>query len=63
MTIDQAITELFESDEFKQAAKKKSSYRVAMLRFNNDELKSGAKVELLLEFGYTITAKKTVRKR
>ena len=51
MTIDEAIKQLFESNEFKQAAKKKSSYRVAMLRFNTNELKSGAKVELLLELG------------
>jgi hypothetical protein len=63
MTIDEAIEELFESDEFKQVARNTSYLRTILRRYRNNELKSGAKVELLLEFGYTITAKKTARKK
>jgi hypothetical protein len=58
MTIDQAVKELLDSEEFKQAAKNKSTLRSLATRFNNAELKSGAKVELLLQFDYKIEAKK-----
>lgn len=58
MTIDEAVKQLFESEEFKNAAKTKSTLRSLLMRFNNNELKSGAKVGLLLQFGYKIEAKK-----
>jgi hypothetical protein len=63
MTIDQAVNELFESEEFKRASKKDAYLRNRLSRHRRGELKSGAKVELLITFGYTITAKKTVIKR
>lgn len=59
MSIDEAVQNLFKSEEFKLAAKTKSTLRSLLTRFNNNELKSGAKVELLLQFGYKITVTKS----
>jgi len=63
MTIDQAIINLLQSGEFKQAAKTNATLRSIASRYNNGTLKSGAKVEVLLQFGYEITARKIVRKK
>ncbi len=58
MTINKAMAELVNSEGFKLAARKDSRLRTYLVRYNRGELKTGATVELLLEFGYTITATK-----
>lgn len=66
MTILEAFKQLTDSEEFKTIARQRdaegSKYRVYLKRFNDDELKAGAMVELLIANGYTISADKTVKK-
>ena len=63
MTIQQAFEQIMASARFKDIAKVKDSkgshYRMLRSRYNKDTLKTIAMVEILIEFGYTITVKKS----
>lgn len=52
-----AVEELIDSEDFKRQAKTDSNLRVFKTRFNKGELKNGAMVDLLINFGYTIEVK------
>lgn len=58
MTIDEAIKQLFESNEFKEAAKTSAYLRTLLSRQNSNTLKMAAKIEVLLRFDYKIDAKR-----
>ena len=62
-----AFEEFITSEDFKAIAKQRnplgSKYRVYLTRYNRDELKAGAKVELLIANGYTILADNMVKKK
>lgn len=66
MTVDAAFKKLIETEEFKLAAKQRTSagsrYRMALKRFKDGQIKTGAMVDLLIAHGYTITANKAVKK-
>lgn len=67
MTLNEAFTELINSDEFKNIAKKKDGiggkYRSYLSRFNRGLLKTGALAEILVANGYEVSAKKAVKKK
>ncbi|PVD50814.1 hypothetical protein DC498_17735 [Terrimonas sp.] len=67
MTIFEAFEELIQSKEFKVIAKKRDSiggkYRLYQSRYNRNELKPGAIVEILIANGYEVTANKAVKKK
>ena len=62
LSLTQAFEELCNSEEFRAIAKEKNSlggkYRMYLSRYQAGDLKTGALVDLLVEHGYTITAKK-----
>jgi hypothetical protein len=60
MTLSQAFSQLIESKEFKEVAKKKDSkggkYRAYLTKFKRGELGPGAMVPILIDHGYEIKA-------
>ena len=66
MTIQEAFNSLVASDAFKNICKEKAGFgnkcRVYLSRFNSGNLGTGAMVEILLLFGYTVTVKGTAKK-
>lgn len=54
MTIQKALSELFDSEAFKIAARQDGKLRLYLGRFKKGALKNGAATELLLQFGYRI---------
>lgn len=67
MTLEKAFEELITTEEFKAVAKQTSShgsrYRMYLLRYKKGELKAGALVEILIENGYEVTAKRAVKRK
>jgi hypothetical protein len=67
MTLNEALIQFSESDEFKSIAKKNdgigNKYRMYLSRFRAGQLKTGAIVELLIANGYEIKANKVARKK
>lgn len=59
MTIEQAIVDLFESDKFKDAARKDAKLRVQAGRIKKEGIKPSAAIELLNKFGYEMVVKKS----
>lgn len=58
MTINKAIKELFNSEEFKIEQKQNATLRNNLSRYKKGELKTAAVIETLLHFGYIIDVKK-----
>ena len=67
MTLKEAFKQLAESVEYKDIAKQNNGiggkYRTYKARYDNDELKAGAMVEILIANGYEIKANKAVKKK
>jgi hypothetical protein len=62
MTVNQAIKELIESPEFKEASRDSSTLRVYIGRIKTGEAKTAIKIELLERFGYSIDVKSPRKK-
>jgi hypothetical protein len=63
MTITEAFEQVMATAQFKDTAKLKdnskgSHYRMLRSRYNKDTLKTSAMVDIILEYGYTVTVKK-----
>lgn len=58
MTIEEAVKDLLQSEEFHQACQNTPYLRNQLSRFKRGELKAGSMVQLLTRFGYKIEAKK-----
>lgn len=62
MTIDKAIEELIQSEDFKQKARKDAKLRVSLGRIIKNNASFNLKIELLERFGYSISANKNTGK-
>jgi len=65
MTIEKAVEDLLNSEEFKADARQDAKLRVFIGRYRKGTVGNGAAIELLLRYGYTIEVKKkriTVKK-
>lgn len=58
MTIKEAIKELMKTDKFLEDARKDAKLRVFRQRFLAGEIKNGAAVSLLQEYGYKVEVSK-----
>ncbi|HSY60333.1 MAG TPA: hypothetical protein VK796_00600 [Cytophaga sp.] len=63
MTIDEAVKDLFQLKEFKEAAKQSAYLRTVLSRDNKGVLKTAAKLELLIKFGYVIKVNRNKSKK
>jgi hypothetical protein len=67
MTLQEAFIELSNSAGYKETAKLKTTagarHRTWLSRFRKDNLKSGAMVDILTEYGYEIKASRVSKKR
>ena len=54
MTIQEAINELIEREDFKNAARQDAKLRVYIGRIKKEGVKTGATIELLQQFGYKV---------
>ncbi len=64
MTIIEAFEQVMATAKFKDKAKDKTDtkgghYRLLRSRYNRGTLKNSAMVDIIIEFGYTVTVKKT----
>jgi hypothetical protein len=63
MTITEAFEQVMATTRFKEDAKIKDTkgghYRMLRTRYNRGTLKNSAMVDIILEYGYTITVKKS----
>jgi len=57
MTIDEAINELINSEDFKQAARQDAKLRVSLGRINKGNANKTLKIDLLESFGYIVDVK------
>lgn len=58
MTIEKALQTLLESEQFKLDARQDSNLRVFQSRQRKGQIKTGAAVEMLIRYGYTVDVKK-----
>lgn len=62
MTIIEAFEIVMATSRFKDAAKQKDAlgghYRMLRTRYNRGTLKNSAMVDIILEYGYTVTVKR-----
>lgn len=63
MTIEEAINQLVESSDFKEAARVDAKLRVQIGRIKKDGIKHSAAIELLQKFGYLVDIKKPPKKK
>ena len=56
MTIKEAIKKLLDSDKFQEDSRTDARLRVFRQRYNAGEIKNGAAVNLLINYGYKIEA-------
>lgn len=62
MTIDEAVKELLQSEDFKNAARQDAKLRVYAGRIKKEGVKTSAAIELLQQFNYTIEVNKSNNK-
>lgn len=62
MTIKDAIRELLKTDKFQEDARKDAKLRVFRQRFLAGEIKNGAAISLLQDYGYKVDIRKQHQK-
>jgi hypothetical protein len=63
MTIEKAIEHLVISTQFREDAKHDAKLRVFLGRHRKGEIRNGAAIELLLKYGYKISATMPKKKK
>lgn len=58
MTIEKALQTLLESENFKADARQDAKLRMFQSRHRKGEIKTGAAVEMLIRYGYTVDVRK-----